>query len=117
MVGGFGPIGYTDDRIVARRLICCPEVAAGAVCCDNNPDLLAEVFRESRWFGTSVFLRIDAKRGSLSLVRYCAVIPPLIAVPTAIRRKLPHCIVARTVFCLGVSLSLISPYSGHRQAK
>ncbi|MBI4099939.1 glycosyltransferase family 2 protein [Candidatus Microgenomates bacterium] len=73
-VGGFDTtVGYTDDWSLSRKLGVKSVAAPGAKFYHRNPETLAEVWRQSRWFGKNEFLTKNLVRRIYNLFRYCPV--------------------------------------------
>lgn len=74
-VGGFDiKIGYTDDWSLSRKLGQKAINSSGAVFYHRNPETLAEVWTQARWFGKNEFLTGSLIRKLYNLYRY---FPPL----------------------------------------
>lgn len=55
-VAGFDSIGYTDDWTLSRKLNYRAEKAPGAVIYHDNPENLADVYRQASWIGKNEFI-------------------------------------------------------------
>ncbi len=77
LAGGFDTtIGYTDDWSLSRKLNTLAIAAPGAKFYHRNPETLAEVWQQARWFGKNEFLTKNFVRRFYNLCRYC----PLLAI-------------------------------------
>lgn len=111
---GYKNLGYGEDVSVLQQL---PEVKAvraqGAICYHYNPEGLAEVFRDARWFGRGETL-------TFSLARAIFYSPPLAllkGVLRAVLHRLPQFIFFKAVFDSGLFLGMIERKLGSNHYK
>lgn len=111
-VGGFDPIGYTDDWTVSRKLGYQASAAAGAVCYHHNPDSLREVYHHAQWIGKNEFISGSLLRRLYNGVRYFPLVQGLVGIADAMRYKMPEMIVFRCVYATGICSSLLFSWNG-----
>lgn len=107
-VGGFDPIGYTDDWTVSRKLGYQSTAAAGATCYHKNPDTLADVFSQSRWIGKNEFLSGSMTRRIVNGIRYFPFVQLILGIIESVRYKEPAMMVFRLIYSAGIWISVVS---------
>ena len=79
--GGFDPkYGYADDQTLWFKYKLKPIVAKNTICYHKNPDNLKEVYKQSRWIGSSIDLGIF----NLSILKYLILLSLMLVSPLAI---------------------------------
>ncbi len=110
-VNGFDTtVGYADDWSLSRRLGVLATAAPGAVFYHRNPDTLAEVWLQARWFGKNEFLTKNIIRQGYNLFRYC----PLWAIFKIFD---PHFFVFKLVYNSAVFTSVLLSFFGEPKNK
>lgn len=110
-IGGFDTtVGYTDDWSLSRKLGVKAVAAPGAVFYHRNPETLAEVWRQARWFGKNEFLTKNLARQLYNLFRYC----PLWAI---LKIFDPAFLVFKLVYNSAVFTSVLLSFFGEKKFK
>lgn len=120
-VGGFDLTGYIDDHTLAEKLGYLATEAKGAVFYHRNPDSLMEVFRQARWIGKSEFRKRKIKNENImrlvSFVRYSMLFSLFFGISKALSHKLPHFLIFKLVYDLGIKISLVGSFFGEQRYK
>jgi glycosyltransferase involved in cell wall biosynthesis len=105
-VGGFEPGGYTDDYSLAKKLGYEALVASGAVFYHNNPDNLAEVYRQAKWSAKREY-KLGMVGYFVALVRASFPVSITLGFIKSITRKEPAFIVFKIIYDLGVFVGIL----------
>ena len=80
-LGGFdSKYGYADDQTFWLKYKVLPYIAKNTTCYHKNPETLGEVYKQSRWIGASINLKIT----NLPIIKYFIPFIAVIASPVAI---------------------------------
>ncbi len=120
-VGGFTPIGYVDDYTLSEKLKALATEAPGAIFYHKNPQNLSEVFQQARWIGKSVYKRRKIKNEILmkffSIIRYSPLFTLINGTVKSLLFGIPHFLVFKFVYDLGVEISLLGSFFGEQKYK
>lgn len=103
-------LGYTDDWSISRKLNVLAVAARGAKFYHRNPETLAEVWSQARWFGKNEFLTKNLLRKLYNLHRYS----PLLAI-----RRITNLnyFIFTIIYNSAVSLSVLLSFFGENKNK
>lgn len=105
-VGGFDPIGYTDDWTLSRKLGYQAEAISGAICYHKNPSNLDEVYTQALWIGKNEFM-IRGLRKLFNLLRYSLPVSLLVGVIKSIIYREIRFIPFKITYDFGIWQSII----------
>lgn len=116
-IGGFDPIGYTDDWTLSRKLGFEASKADGAKYYHINPETLPEVFRQARWIGKNEFISGTVGRRIFNLFRYS----PFYQLPRAVYLYLKfrqwQILPLTIVYSLAVTFSVMAAFFSEQKYK
>lgn len=116
-VGGFDPIGYTDDWTLSRKLGVKAKAAQGAIFYHRNPKDFVEIWSQARWIGKNEFIAGSFVRQIWSLWVYGFPNSLFKAVRTAIFKKRPEFLIFKPFYDLAIFISVLKAFLGEQKAK
>lgn len=116
-VGGFDPIGYTDDWSLSRKLKKQATTAPGAIFYHKNPDNLNEIWQQARWIGKNEFITGSLIRKLWSFWVYALPNSVRKAIYLSIINRLPQFFVFKLWYDLAVFTSVVVSFFGEDKAK
>lgn len=115
-VGGFSPIGYTDDWTLSEKLGYEAVTANGAKFYHKNPDSLGEILKQAEWIGKRKYKL--GKIGSLiAVLRASLPISLLSGFAKSVIYKKPKFVIFKVVYDFGVMSGAIESILGGNCAK
>lgn len=115
-VGGFDPIGYTDDWTLSRKLGYKADAVNGAICYHKNPDSLEEVYKQASWIGKNEFM-IKGFRKYINLIRYSFPISLIIGILISLLYGEIRFIAFKITYDFGVWFTIINLYKSNNLYK
>lgn len=109
-VGGFDPIGYTDDWTLSRKLGYQADAVGGAICYHKNPSNLDEVYTQALWIGKNEFM-VKGIRKLFNLVRFSFPVSIIIGILKSLLYGEIRFIPFKIVYDLGIWLAIINSSS------
>ena len=117
-VNGFDTkIGYTDDWSLSRKLGAVAVNAPGAVFFHKNPENLAEVWQQARWFGKNEFLTKNPARKVFNLFRYDLIFSLIKGTYLSFKIKDFSYLIFKIVYDSAVSTSVLLSFFGEQKNK
>jgi glycosyltransferase involved in cell wall biosynthesis len=116
-VGGFDPIGFTDDWTLSRKLGYSAVVADNAICYHNNPSTLIEIYKQARWIGKNEFISGTLNKRLISLIRYNEVIQLIRGGLISLKYKEPEFLIFQAVYYTGIYISIVRSFMGEGKNK
>ncbi|HBL52248.1 MAG: hypothetical protein A2694_04140 [Candidatus Blackburnbacteria bacterium RIFCSPHIGHO2_01_FULL_40_17] len=115
-VGGFMPIGYTDDWTLSEKLGYEAIAAKGARFYHENPGTLSEVYKQAKWIGKRKYKL--GKIGTLiAAVRSSFPVSLLFGITKSILNISPAFFVFKVTYDLGIFVGALSVLIGGKSAK
>lgn len=105
-VGGFFPGGYTDDYSLYEKLGYMAISAPGAIFYHQNPETLAEIFKQARWVGKRKY-KLGALGYLVALIRASLPVSLVIGVVKSLFASQPRFIIFKVVYDFGIFLGII----------
>lgn len=116
-VGGFDPIGYTDDWTLSRKLGVLAKVAPNAIFYHKNPDNFTEIWQQARWIGKNEFITGSLIRKLWSLWVYGPPNSFFKAIKVSTQKNLPQFFVFKLLYDAAVLTSVVGSFLGEKKAK
>ena len=116
-VGGFDPIGYTDDWTLSKKLGILAKVAPGAIFYHRNPDNFPEIWRQARWIGKNKFITGSLVRKLWSLWVYGFPNSFRKAIQISITGGIPQFFVFKLWYDFAVFVSVLKSFFKEGKAK
>ena len=117
-VNGFDTkIGYTDDWSLSRKLGAVAVNAPGAIFFHKNPENLAEVWQQARWFGKNEFLTKNPARKAFNLFRYGLIFSLIKGTYLSFKLKDFSYLIFKIVYDSAVSTSVLLSFFGEQKNK
>jgi len=116
-VGGFDPIGYTDDWTLSRKLGVLAKVAPGAIFYHKNPKTFSEIWSQARWIGKNEFITGSIIRKLWSFWIYGPINSFRKAIQFSINKKTPQFFLFKLWYDLAVFVSIINSFFGEQKSK
>jgi len=116
-VGGFDPIGYTDDWTLSRKLGVLAQVAPRAIFYHKNPETFSEIWSQARWIGKNEFITGSLIRKLWSLWVYGPINSLRKAILVSMTKKTPQFFLFKLWYDLAILTSVIKSFIGERKTK
>jgi len=102
-VGGYDHLGSGSDFSLSMKIGELAEAAPGAICYHYNPGSLNEVFSQGRWYGRGIRIQKTWR----NVIRHSLPLSVIGSLRRAWRYLLPHFVLFKIVYDVGVSLGLL----------
>ena len=117
MVGGFDPIGFTDDWTLSLKLGFKADSAKGSICYHDNPSSAKDVFLQARWIGKNEFMTGSFIRKLYNLIRFNPLVQFVRSFYLSFKFCMPFLIVFSIVYSSAVTVSIIGSFIGENKNK
>lgn len=115
-VGGFDPIGYTDDWTLSEKLKTKATVSPNAIVYHKNPDSLSSIFKQASWIGKRRYKLWEIGR-LWALIRASFPISFIFATIGAVRYRLPYYLIFKLTYDFGIVLGIVTYWLKRKHAR
>ncbi len=108
-VGGFDPVGYTDDWTLSAKLGRLAVAAPHSVFYHRNPDNLTEVWKQAAWIGKRPY-KLGVIGQLITLLRSSLPVSLLIGSTKAVSNSLPQFIIFKVTYDTAIFWSVFASF-------